>query len=278
MKLETVSVAPPGPPEVVLITMSANLSWKIMRKMTVVGSTKMAVFDDMEPERKVTVYDKGPLPRTETYGEYIQVRSGDITIPRVPATEPSLAHSSVPCESLPANTSRGPTTRSEAAGTLRTWTVAVNGQTLTTRAIVIAAGGRPIVPAIPGLEKVEVLTSDNVWGLRELPQRLVVLGGGPIGCELAQAFARLGSKVTQVEMLPRIMAKEDPEISEMVAKQFRAEGMDVLVNHKALRVLVEDGEKILVVEHQGAETMRKTSIRRGGEVVKESKLTAIQRA
>ncbi len=116
------------------------------------------------------------------------------------------------------------------------WTVQVNGRTLTTRAIVIAAGARPFVPPIPGLEKIEVLTSDNVWDLRELPRRLVVLGGGPIGCELAQAFARLGAKVTQVEMLPRLLAREDPEISEMVRQRFVAEGIDVRLGHKADRV------------------------------------------
>ena len=80
------------------------------------------------------------------------------------------------------------------------------------------------------------LTSDTVWKLRKLPRRLVVLGGGPIGCELAQCFARFGSKVTQVEMLPRILIREDPEISELVATRFRAEGIDVLVDHKAKAV------------------------------------------
>ena len=85
-------------------------------------------------------------------------------------------------------------------------------ETLTTRAIVIATGARPFVPPIPGIEAVGYLTSDNLWELREQPRRLLVLGGGPIGCELTQAFARLGSQVTQVEMLPRIMAREDEEI------------------------------------------------------------------
>jgi pyruvate/2-oxoglutarate dehydrogenase complex dihydrolipoamide dehydrogenase (E3) component/uncharacterized membrane protein YdjX (TVP38/TMEM64 family) len=129
------------------------------------------------------------------------------------------------------------------------WTVAVEGRTLTTRAIVIAAGGRPIVPALPGLEKIEVLTSDNVWELREQPQRLVVLGGGPIGCELAQAFARLGSKVTQVEMLPRLMTREDPDVAEMIAARWKEEGIDLRLRHRALRV---EG-KTLVCEHEGRE-------------------------
>src|SRR5436190_207285 len=90
------------------------------------------------------------------------------------------------------------------------WTVTIDTkQTLSTRAIVIAAGARPLVPRIPGIEQIRVLTSDNVWELRELPRRLVVLGGGPIGCELAQAFARFGARVSQVEMLPRLLPRED---------------------------------------------------------------------
>jgi pyruvate/2-oxoglutarate dehydrogenase complex dihydrolipoamide dehydrogenase (E3) component/uncharacterized membrane protein YdjX (TVP38/TMEM64 family) len=131
------------------------------------------------------------------------------------------------------------------------WSVTVNGRTLTTRAIIIAAGARPLLPPIPGSDKVEVLTSDTVWDLRQLPARLLVLGGGPIGCELAQAFARLGSQVTQVEMLPRIMAREDPEVSDLVQRRFEQEGINVLVGHKAKQVVVEGGRKLLLCEHEG---------------------------
>ena len=124
---------------------------------------------------------------------------------------------------------------------------------LSTRAIVIAAGARPFVPPIPGLDDVGYLTSDDVWDLRTLPKRLLVLGGGPIGSELTQAFARLGATVTQVEMLPRILIREDPEVSAMVMEKFRAEGIDVLVNHKAKRFLVENGRKAMIAEHEGRE-------------------------
>jgi pyruvate/2-oxoglutarate dehydrogenase complex dihydrolipoamide dehydrogenase (E3) component/uncharacterized membrane protein YdjX (TVP38/TMEM64 family) len=124
-------------------------------------------------------------------------------------------------------------------------------QTLTTRSIVIAAGARPFVPPIPGIEQVGYVTSDTVWELHELPKRLIVLGGGPIGSELTQCFARFGSKVTQVEMLPRIMIREDPEISEMVAHRFRQEGIDVRVNTKAKSFTIVNGEKIMVAEHEG---------------------------
>jgi len=128
---------------------------------------------------------------------------------------------------------------------------AAGTQTLTTRAIVIAAGGRPFVPPIPGIEDVGYVTSDTVWELRTLPRRLVVLGGGPIGCELTQCFARFGSKVTQVEMLPRILIREDPDISQLVADRFRQEGIDLLVNHTAKAFRVENGEKVLIAEHDG---------------------------
>jgi dihydrolipoamide dehydrogenase len=135
------------------------------------------------------------------------------------------------------------------------WSIAVktaNGnRTLTTRAIVIAAGARPFVPPIPGIEQAGYVTSDTVWELRQLPKRLVVLGGGPIGCELTQCFARFGAQVTQVEMLPRIMIREDPEISDLVMQQFRQEGINVLVNHKAKEFRIENGEKILIAEHDG---------------------------
>lgn len=129
--------------------------------------------------------------------------------------------------------------------------VEVNGKTLTTKNIVIATGAGPLVPPIPGLREVSYLTSDNVWNLRTLPQRLIVLGGGPIGCELAQCFARFGSRVSLIEMAPRIMAREDGDVSELVSERFKNEGIQVLTSHKALRV--EKDEKVLVCEHEGRE-------------------------
>ena len=142
------------------------------------------------------------------------------------------------------------------------WTVevALNGggtQRLTARSIVIAAGARPFVPPLPGLDEVGYVTSDTMWNafakLDEVPKRLVVLGGGPIGCELAQAFARLGAQVTLVEMAPRIMLREDAEVSALAQASLAADGVAVLTGHKALRCELVDGEKILVVEHEGAE-------------------------
>ncbi len=131
------------------------------------------------------------------------------------------------------------------------WSVEVNGRTLITRSIIIATGARPFVPPIKGLEQIDYLTSDNVWDLRELPRKLVVLGGGPIGCELTQAFARFGSQVTQIEMLPRIMSREDPEVSKFIQQKFEREGISVLTGHAAKEVILVDGQAVLVCEHQG---------------------------
>ena len=139
------------------------------------------------------------------------------------------------------------------------WTVDIrksdgSTQRLTTRSIVIATGAAPFVPPLPGLDEVGYLTSDTLWGLRELPPRLVVLGGGPIGCELAQSFARLGSQVTQIEMLPRIMIREDDDVSACAQQALEADGVTVLTGHKALRCEKSAAGKFIVVAADGNET------------------------
>ena len=130
-------------------------------------------------------------------------------------------------------------------------TTAAGSKIISTRSIVIAAGARPFVPPIPGIDQISYLTSDTIWNLRELPKRLLVLGGGPIGCELTQAFARLGSQVTQVEMAPRLMLREDADVSALVQARFQAEGVDVRIDHTAKEFIIENGENILLTEHQG---------------------------
>ena len=126
-------------------------------------------------------------------------------------------------------------------------------QVLSTRCIVIATGARPFVPALPGIDDVGYLTSDTLWGLRDQPKRLVVLGGGPVGCELAQSFARLGSAVTQVEMAPRIMVREDEDVSAFAKKALQADGVNVLTGYKALRCEKVGDDKFIVVETAGQE-------------------------
>ena len=113
-------------------------------------------------------------------------------------------------------------------------------QRLTTRGIVIAAGAEPFVPPIPGLEQSNYLTSDTMWDafakMERAPARIAVLGGGPIGCELSQALARLGSRVTQVEMAQRVLGREDDEVSALAQASLEASGVEVLTGHRAARV------------------------------------------
>ena len=131
------------------------------------------------------------------------------------------------------------------------WTVEVNGKTLTSKNIILATGAKPFVPTIPGLDNIEYYTSDTIWNLTELPKQMVVLGGGPIGCELAQCFARFGAHVTQVEMMPRIMLHEDPDISNMVAESLSQDGVHILTDHTATGVVRNNDSNILICKHKG---------------------------
>ena len=133
------------------------------------------------------------------------------------------------------------------------WAVEVNGRTIHTRNIIVASGARPFVPPIDGLQDGDYLTSDTLWQLTEKPAALVVLGGGPIGCELSQAFARLGVKVTQVEMMDRLLVREDTEVSAAVLGQFNKDGIDVRLNSKAIRVEKSTAGKSLICESDGGE-------------------------
>ncbi|NDY95449.1 FAD-dependent oxidoreductase [Wenzhouxiangella limi] len=130
------------------------------------------------------------------------------------------------------------------------WEVEVDGRRLTARAIVLATGAEPLVPDLPGLADSGYLTSDTLWDLETLPERLVVLGGGPIGCELAQAFARLGSEVTVVEMSDRLLPREDADAGDLLTHHLREEGLTVATGHRALRV---ENARELVCEKDGGE-------------------------
>ena len=131
--------------------------------------------------------------------------------------------------------------------------VEINGKTITTRNIVITTGAAPFIPPITGLDKVDYYTSDTIWNIRKLPKRLLVLGGGPIGSELSQAFARLGAKVTQVQREPQVMVREDPEIAELVMEKFKSEGIDMLLNHEAVRIESNGDSKALICSSEGRE-------------------------
>ncbi|MGH8083969.1 MAG: FAD-dependent oxidoreductase [Lysobacter sp.] len=132
------------------------------------------------------------------------------------------------------------------------WEVEVDGRRISARSIVLATGARPLVPAIAGLDGVDYLTSDTVWKLRVLPRRLLVLGGGAIGCELAQAFARFGNPVTVIEMASRLLPREDADAAELVAAALQADGVRLATAHTALRVEPDArGGGRLICEHDG---------------------------
>ncbi|OYX64119.1 MAG: pyridine nucleotide-disulfide oxidoreductase [Novosphingobium sp. 32-60-15] len=142
------------------------------------------------------------------------------------------------------------------------WTVEIarddgKVERLTTRSIVIAAGAEPVVPALPGLEDSGYLTSDTLWErfaeLDQMPRRIVVLGGGPIGCELSQAFARLGAQVSQVEQGARVLGREDDDVSELARAALTASGVTVLTGHEALRIERRDDERVIVLRSDGGE-------------------------
>ncbi|WP_201594205.1 FAD-dependent oxidoreductase [Psychrobacter vallis] len=143
------------------------------------------------------------------------------------------------------------------------WTIEIalndgGTQRLTARSIVIATGARPFVPNLPGLEETGYVTSDTLWNtfskLEKPPSKLVVLGGGPIGSELAQAFARLGSNVTQIESGERLLKKEDVEVSAFAQQALIESGVDVLTSHQAIRCETRDDKKYLIVERYSEST------------------------
>ena len=134
------------------------------------------------------------------------------------------------------------------------YSVRVDDRLITTRNIVIATGGRPFVPPIPGLAEAGYYTSDTIWEIRELPPTLVVLGGGPIGSELAQAFGRFGTRVTIVQQAPHLLMREDPDVVDLIERQFADEGIRVLTGHRAERVEVrEAGRALICTAEDGSE-------------------------
>ena len=127
-------------------------------------------------------------------------------------------------------------------------------QTITAKRFGISTGSRPAVPPVEGLKEAGFITNEEVFHLGKLPEKLIVLGGGPIGLELGQSFARFGSKVTVVEMDSRLLAKEDEEISAAVEQVMRAEALTIHLNTKAVRSVTANGQKILTVEQDDKKT------------------------
>ena len=200
------------------------------------------------------------LKHAEQYGLENQIPS--FSFRKVMARIHTVIRTVAPHDSIERYTQLGVDVVEGYATIVDPWTVEIKRsdsttQRLTTRSIIIAAGARPFVPNLPGLEAVGYVTSDTLWDefakLDAPPARLVVLGGGPIGCELAQSFARLGSQVFQIEMASRILSREDVEVSEFAQRALEQDGVAVLTSHKALRCEQEGERKFIIVEHEGIE-------------------------
>ena len=138
------------------------------------------------------------------------------------------------------------------------WTIEIDGaRQLTAKSFIIATGAAPFIPPLPGVEDSGYLTSETLWDVMadrpSAPARLVILGGGPIGCELAQAFQRLGSKVTIVEMADRLLLKEDADAAALVTARLQAEGVTIHTAHRAVRF--EAGKSLVVAGPQGEKSI-----------------------
>ncbi len=129
--------------------------------------------------------------------------------------------------------------------------IKINDDILSTQKIIIATGASPLVPPIEGIDQINYLTSDTIWDLKEKPEKLIVLGGGPIGVELTQCFARLGVKVTIVEMMPQILIREDEEVTKLMLDCFKRDDIEIRTSHTAKRFFQEKGKKFLECEYDG---------------------------
>ena len=178
----------------------------------------------------------------------VRTSLGDVDFKTVMATVQQVITDIEPHDSVERYQSLGVNVQLGTARLLSPWQVeitAADGQVTTrsARSIILATGARPLLPAIPGLSESRYVTSDSIWQLSELPQALVVLGGGPIGVELAQAFARLGSAVTLVEALPQLLPREDQDAAELVQQQLQRDGVTVYTGHKAVQVSQQQGRQ-----------------------------------
>jgi pyruvate/2-oxoglutarate dehydrogenase complex dihydrolipoamide dehydrogenase (E3) component/uncharacterized membrane protein YdjX (TVP38/TMEM64 family) len=187
--------------------------------------------------------------------EQFGIQTGDVSFDFAKAMQrvQDVIQTVAPHDSIERYTNLGVEVITGDARLVSPWEVAVNGKKISARSVIIASGARPLVPAIPGLDSIPYLTSDSVWDLKMLPKRLLVLGGGPIGCELAQCFQRFGSAVTIVEMAPRILPREDADAAAEVRHTFLDEGMQLACGHKALRIEQRSDGSVLVCEFEGGE-------------------------
>ena len=191
------------------------------------------------------------IDRAETFG--IKDASARVDFAAVMNRVQQAINTIEPHDSVERYTELGVNCVSGEASIVSPYEVKVGERVITTQNIVIATGGRPAVPAIKGIEQVPFYTSDTIWNLHAQPAHLLVIGAGPIGCELAQAFSRLGSEVTIVSRGEHILPKEDPDVSEVVLKQMRSEGVNVALAHYPIEITQRDQDYEMLAEHLGSQ-------------------------
>ncbi len=187
------------------------------------------------------------IHRAEEFG--IKQAHGELDFASVMARVQRVIADIEPHDSVERYTDLGVDCFSGEAEILSPWEVKVNGKIITTKNLIIATGAEPFVPPIPGVEDSGYVTSDTLWQLTALPKHLLVLGGGPIGSELAQAFRRLGSEVTLVDMASRVLPREDADAAALVQESFERDGINVLVDHKTTAFQQDGDRKWAVLEH-----------------------------
>jgi pyruvate/2-oxoglutarate dehydrogenase complex dihydrolipoamide dehydrogenase (E3) component/uncharacterized membrane protein YdjX (TVP38/TMEM64 family) len=183
----------------------------------------------------------------------IDVDAPGVDFPRVMSRVGEVIKTIAPHDSVKRFTELGVECLSGNATLISPWQARVNDRVVAARNIIIATGAAPLIPPIPGIDQVDYLTSDNLWDLREHPVSLLVLGAGPVGCELAQAFQRLGTQVTLVDMMPRVLPRDDHDASDLVSKALKREGVEVLLNHKTIGFEKEQDADIALLEYAGEE-------------------------
>ncbi|WP_346658238.1 mercuric reductase [Endozoicomonas sp. 4G] len=189
------------------------------------------------------------LKRASEFG--LQNAQADVNFAAVMERVQSVIRQVEPHDSVERYTGLGVNCVTGAARLVSPWEIEVDGQRISSRNIIIASGGRPFVPPLPGVDQVTHYTSDSIWGIRAQPQTLLVIGGGPIGCELTQAFTRLGVNVIQLDHGSRLLHREDPDVSAAVMSQFREDGVDLRLNHETRSFHREGDRQWLVAAHEG---------------------------
>lgn len=192
------------------------------------------------------------LARSERYG--IKSATAEFDFAEVMQRVESVIKQVEPHDSVERYTDLGVECRQGEARVLSPWEVELDGKTISTQNIILATGAKPRVPNIDGLDKVTFYTSDTIWSLRERPKRLLVIGGGPIGCELGQSFSRLGCKVTIIDMAERIMMPEGAEAASLLSEQLQAEGVELILECSIDSFVVESNESLVVIKTKGKNT------------------------